>query len=97
MKIKRKIPVLEALLKQALYRRFPQIKGYCMEKYNFHLCLHSDTDLLKFSEELAFYVKHLLDEFGEPGKDYTFHLNQDDIVKYRLLYTEVNNISAIAV
>lgn len=97
MKIKRKIPVLENLLKAALYRRFPQIRAYCMEATDCYLSLHDAIDMAAFSDELASYVKHLLDEFGEPGKDYTFHFMQDDIVKFRLVYTEVNNMCAIAV
>jgi hypothetical protein len=97
MKIKRKLPVLEALMKRILLARFEQIQGFWAEGDEFYIVVASNIDVTRFAEEFAAFVKHPLDEFGEPAASYTFHLQQNQMVKFKLIYSEINNISAIAV
>lgn len=88
MKIKRKKPVLEALMKRILLARFEQIQGFWSEGDEFYIVLASHIDVTTFAEELAAFVKHPLDEFGEPAASYTFHLQQNQMVKCKLIYTK---------
>ena len=97
MKIKRKIPVIQAILKQALFCRFPEIENFYAQGDDFYICVPEHADVVIFAEHLGRYTKHLLDEFGAPGACYTFHLLQRQVASYRLVYSEINNMSAIAV
>jgi len=97
MKVRRRIPILEAVMKQALSRTFKEIIAVASENGQFYVSLHISADPDKFVEMLSRYVRHLLDEFGEPNAVYQFHLQQNSITKYRLQYCELNNMTMIAV
>ncbi|MEJ2880967.1 hypothetical protein [Pedobacter sp. GR22-6] len=97
IKIKRKVPVLDAIVKRAVLARFPEVWAFSADGRDFYLSIKKELDAVAFAQNLAAYLFYLLDEFGEPGQSYTFHLLQAGIPAYRLIYEEGNNQALNAV
>lgn len=97
IKIKRKLPVLDAIINRAVLARFPEVWAFSADGTHFYLRIQKELDAAQFAQHLSAYLFHLLDEFGEPDQSYTFHLLQDELSTYRLIYEEGNNQTLNAV
>ncbi len=96
-KIKRKVPILEAIVKRAVLARFTEVWAFSAEGTDFYLNIKKEVNAPVFAQAVANYLFYLLDEFGEPDQCYVFHLVQDQELAYKLIYEEGNKqpISAV--
>ena len=90
IKIKRKVPVLDAIVKRAVLARFPEVWAFSAEGTDFYLSIKKGVDAKDFAHAVADYLFHLLDEFGEPDQSYSIHLLQDQQLAFKLIYEEGN-------
>lgn len=92
MKIKRKIPVLSAIVQRVLELRFKEVVSVqVVSESMYEVSLIDGIGVEGFALEFDRYMLHLVGEFGAPDGCYIFRFYQDGNSKGELRYAAGNN------